>query len=114
MAAFAQFGSDLDVDTKRKLERGKRLYEIFKQEQYLPLPVAKQVLIFYGLINGFLDDVPVEKIRDFEAGLFATADLNREAIDALDAKKELLPEVESAIKVLFDDYKATLDYLIKE
>jgi len=112
LAAFAQFGSDLDVDTKRKLERGKRLYEIFKQEQYLPLSVEKQVIIFYALINSYLDDVPVEKIRDFEAGLFAAADLNKEASDLIVAKKELLPEVETALKVLIDDYKATLDYLI--
>jgi len=70
LAAFAQFGSDLDEDTKKKLERGKRLYEIFKQDQYQPLEVAKQVVIYYSLINGLMDNVPVEKVREFESGLY--------------------------------------------
>jgi len=66
LAAFAQFGSDLDSETKAKLERGKRLTEIFKQDQYKPVPVANQVLIFFALTNGLLDDVPVSKISLFE------------------------------------------------
>ncbi len=70
LAAFAQFGSDLDPETKKKLERGQRLYEIFKQDQYQPLSVAKQVLAYYSLINGLMDDVPVERIREFENGLY--------------------------------------------
>ena len=62
LAAFAQFGSDLDVDTRRKLERGKRLFEIFKQDQYNPITVDKQVIIFFALINGLLDNIPVDKV----------------------------------------------------
>jgi len=73
LAAFAQFGSDLDDDTKNKLERGKRLYEILKQDQYQPLSVAKQVLVYYTLVNGFMDEIPVERIRDFEIGLYKFA-----------------------------------------
>src|SRR5665811_628112 len=56
LAAFAQFGSDLDIETKKKLDRGQRLYEIFKQDQYQPLSVEKQVVIYYTLINGLMDN----------------------------------------------------------
>jgi len=113
LAAFAQFGSDLDADTKKKLDRGQRLYEIFKQGQYQPLPVAKQVVVYYALINGFMDNVPVEKVHEFEAGLYKYADLNDAALKAINEKKDLEPEVEEKIKKLIEDYKGTLDYLIK-
>jgi F-type H+-transporting ATPase subunit alpha len=113
LAAFAQFGSDLDVDTQKKLDRGQRLYEIFKQDQYQPLPVAKQVLTYYALINGFMDNVPVDKVREFEAGLYKYADLNDAVLKLITEKKELDSEIEEMIKKLIEDYKATLDYLIK-
>lgn len=113
LAAFAQFGSDLDADTKKKLERGQRLYEIFKQDQYQPLPVAKQVLIYYSLVNGFMDDVPVERVREFEAGLYKYADLNDAALKLIEQKKELDADIETKMKKIIDDYKATLDYLMK-
>ena len=113
LAAFAQFGSDLDADTRKKLERGKRLYEIFKQDQYQPLSAAKQVVAYYALINGFMDNVPVEKIKEFEAGLYKYADLNDAVLKAIETKKEIDAEVESSLKKLIDDYKATVDYLLK-
>ncbi len=113
LAAFAQFGSDLDAETKKKLDRGQRLYEIFKQDQYQPLPVAKQVVAYYSLINGFMDNVPVEKIREFEAGLYKYADLNDAVLKAINEKKELDETIEGQIKKLLEDYKATVDYLIK-
>ncbi|MCX6794551.1 MAG: F0F1 ATP synthase subunit alpha [Candidatus Falkowbacteria bacterium] len=113
LAAFAQFGSDLDADTRKKLERGKRLYEIFKQDQYQPLSVAKQVAVYYALINGFMDNVPVEKIKEFEAGLYKYADLNDAVLKAIETKKEIDAEVETSLKKLIEDYKATVDYLIK-
>jgi F-type H+-transporting ATPase subunit alpha len=69
LAAFAQFGSDLDDETKRKLERGRRLTEIFKQGQYAPLRVADQVVVFWSLTNGHFDNVPAEEISRFETGL---------------------------------------------
>ena len=112
LAAFAQFGSDLDDDTKQKLERGKRLYEIFKQDQYAPMSVSKQVLAYYSLINGLLDNVPVEKVREFEAGLMKYADLNGELIKLIEEKKDLDEEIETKIKQLVNDYKATVDYLL--
>jgi len=113
LAAFAQFGSDLDSETKAKLERGQRLYEIFKQDQYQPLSVEKQVLIYYTLIKGLMNDVPVERVREFENGLYKYADLNDATVQAIIAKKDLDPEVEEKIKKLVEDYKATLDYLSK-
>lgn len=113
LAAFAQFGSDLDPETKAKLERGQRLYEIFKQDQYQPLSVEKQVLIYYTLIKGLMNDVPVERVREFENGLYKYADLNDAALRAITDKKDLDPEVEEKIKKLVEDYKATLDYLSK-
>ena len=113
LAAFAQFGSDLDATTKQKLERGKRLYEIFKQDQYQPLSVAKQVLIYYTLINGLMDNVPVDRVREFEAGLYKQADLNNDVLKMIEDKKELDAEIEEKLKKLVADYQATLDYLIK-
>jgi F-type H+-transporting ATPase subunit alpha len=112
LAAFAQFGSDLDEDTNRKLERGKRLYEIFKQDQYQPLSIDKQVVIYYALINGYIDKVPVEKVRDFESGLYKYLEANNEVSKAILEKKELDVETEEKIKRLLGDYKETLDYLL--
>jgi len=108
LAAFAQFGSDLDEDTKNKLERGKRLYEILKQDQYQPLSVAKQVIIYYSLINSLLDDVAVDDVRKFEDGLYKYADLNNEVLKLITERKELDEEIETKIKKLVADYKATL------
>ena len=65
LAAFAQFGSDLDKATQAQLNRGQRLVEVLKQPQFQPLPVSKQILIIYAGTNGFLDDMPVEQVNDF-------------------------------------------------
>src|SRR5215468_5432861 len=70
LAAFAQFGSDLDQATQKQLNRGRRLTEILKQPQYQPLPVEKQVAIIYAATNGYLDNVAVERLRDYEEGLY--------------------------------------------
>lgn len=114
LAAFAQFGSDLDKETKAKLERGKRLQEIFKQGQYSPVPVANQVLIFFALINGLADDVPVEKISDFEHGLYKyAAAAGAKILKDITEKKDLSEKLESAMKNLINDYKGTLEYLVK-
>jgi len=115
LAAFAQFGSDLDEETIKKLERGKRLVEVFKQDQYEPLSVAKQVLIFFAAISGLLDSVPVEKIRQFEKDLYNYADTSGEEIlKEISEKQELDKNLEEKIKKLVNDCKDTLDYLLKE
>jgi F-type H+-transporting ATPase subunit alpha len=69
MAAFAQFGSELDKATQKQLARGVRMVELLKQGQYKPMPVADQVLSIYAGVNGFLDDVQVEKVQQFESDL---------------------------------------------
>ena len=71
IAAFAQFGSDLDKATLKQLERGKRLTELLKQDQYSPLRISQQIIIIYAAINGHLDTIPVEKVRAFEKELFS-------------------------------------------
>jgi F-type H+-transporting ATPase subunit alpha len=112
LAAFAQISSDLDADTKAKLERGKRLMEIFKQDQYSPVPVANQVLIFYAVTSGLMDNVPVEKINEFEAGLYRYAETNSEAIlKEIAEKKELSDDLEKKMIELVNDFKGTVDYI---
>lgn len=112
LAAFAQFGSDLDIDTKNKLERGKRLMEIFKQDLYQPVPVGKQVIIFYALINSLLDNVPVEKIINFEQGLYKYLDNNAsELADEIEKKAVLDGQLEEKIKETVNDYKSTVEYI---
>jgi F-type H+-transporting ATPase subunit alpha len=74
MAAFAQFASDLDASTRRQLERGQRLVELLKQGQYVPMPVERQILVIYAGTNGYLDNVPVEAVREYEQELLSFVD----------------------------------------
>ncbi len=104
MAAFAQFGSDLDKATQAQLNRGKRLVEILKQDQYVPLPFGKQILIIYAGTGGFLDDLEVEQIREFEAELY-------KYVESMDPK--LLESIMEK-KVLDDALKAQMDKILKE
>jgi F-type H+-transporting ATPase subunit alpha len=115
LAAFAQFGSDLDADTIAKLERGKRITEIFKQDQYATVPVANQVLIFFAATNGQLDNVPVEKTSQFEHDLYRYAENNGQKIlDEIKNKGEIDKNLEEKTNKLISDFKSTLDYLIKK
>ena len=111
LAAFSQFGSDLDEETSFKLERGKRLYEVFKQDQYQPLPVYKQILIYYALVNSYLDNVPVERVAEFEVNLYKYADINSDLAKIFETKTELDEETENIIKTTIENYKQTLEYL---
>jgi F-type H+-transporting ATPase subunit alpha len=104
MAAFAQFGSDLDKATQAQLARGSRLVEVLKQGQYRPLPVEKQITLIYAGVNGWLDDIPVEAISKFE----------KELNDFLDAK---YPDIGQAIrekKALDDQTQEKLDGSLEE
>ena len=67
LAAFAQFGSELDATTQAKIDRGKRIVELFKQPQYSPIAVEVQVGVIWAVQNGYVDDVPVERIKEFQA-----------------------------------------------
>ena len=77
LAAFAQFGSDLDKATQAQLNRGQRLVEVLKQKQFSPLPFSKQILIILAGTDGFLDDLPVDQVRDFEKELYKYVDVNQ-------------------------------------
>lgn len=112
LAAFAQFGSDLDEETTAKLERGKRIVKIFKQDQFEPISVEKQVLIFFSVSNGLLDNIPVEKINEFEKGLYAYADISgTDVLKEIKEKGELDDELNKKITDMVNDYKGTLDYI---
>lgn len=88
--AFAQFGSDLDAATKAQLERGARLVEVLKQDQYKPMPVELQVVSIYAMTNGFGDKLPVNQIRAFEAALHSHLNANhREMLESIRTKKEI-------------------------
>lgn len=105
LEAFTQFGSDLDAATQAKLNRGRRTVEILKQKLHAPLPVEKQVLILYALTHGFLDTVPVNRILEFEAGLFAFIDKEHaELFETIRTTKDLPEEklLDTAIKTYRD------------
>ena len=114
LAAFAQFGSDLDAETKAKLSRGERIVEIFKQGQYAPVDMEKQVSIFYAAINGLLDNVPVEKILEFEEGMYKYIENNSDVYKKIAEKGELSDEINKALEKAINDFKDTLDYIIKQ
>ncbi len=108
LEAFAQFGSDLDEKTRSQIERGRRTVEVLKQGQYEPMAVEHQVAIIYALINGFLDDVAVEQIRDFEDGFHKFLDEQAgDVIKLLTDKKELSEEVVVVLEKAIKDYKNT-------
>ena len=104
LAAFAQFGSELDADTTEKLAQGERSREILKQPQYQPMPVEKQVMIIYAATKKYLIDIPVEKILDFEKALF----------EYVDTKYPEVPEAIRTEKVISDETEAKLVKAIEE
>ncbi len=106
LAAFAQFGSDLDAATQAQLSRGERLVELLKQGQYEPIVVEEQVLTIYAGVNGFLDDVPVEKIGDFEKDLISFAKSNYpDVLKSIISEKKLSDELEEKIKKTIEEFK---------
>jgi F-type H+-transporting ATPase subunit alpha len=105
LAAFAQFGSDLDPATQRQLNRGKRLTEILKQPQYRPLSVQKQVAIIYAATNGYLDDVAVEKLRQYEDELFRFLDTRKASLmAAIDEKKTLDDDIKTQLNAALVEF----------
>ncbi len=106
MAAFAQFGSDLDAATQRQLARGARLVEILKQPQYKPLPVEKQVLIVYAANNGFVDQYPVTAVRRYEAELISFIEgKHAELLKEIREKKAIDAELDGRIKAALEEFK---------
>ncbi len=106
LAAFAQFGSDLDKASLQQLTRGSRMVEILKQGQYSPLPVEKQVLVIYAGTNGFLDDLAVEQCRPFEEGLYRFAENAHPGLLAeIAQKKSLDDELKSRMNTAMREFK---------
>ena len=111
MAAFAQFGSELDKATQAQLARGARMVEMLKQEQYKPMPVADQVLSIFAGVNGFVDDVPVNKVREFEEGLLAfIKERHPQLREDVVAKKKIDDEFGGKLKQAISDYKQTKQF----
>ena len=107
LASFAQFGSELDADTKEKLAQGERIKEVLKQPQYQPMPVQYQVIIIYAVTKRFLLDVPVEDITRFEKEFFDYLDTKHPEIPAAIAEKKVISDAteEKLVKAL-NDFKA--------
>jgi len=107
LAAFAQFGTaELDKATRAQLDRGQRIAEVLKQVQYVPVSIEKQVLILYAVINGYIDDIAVDKVAAFETDFHNFMEANHPEIGkAIAQKKEISPETEEALKVAIEEFK---------
>jgi F-type H+-transporting ATPase subunit alpha len=105
MAAFAQFGSDLDAVTQRMLSRGERLTELLKQPQFAPFPVEEQVVSIYAGTRGYLDKLAVSAIGRFEKQLLTRMRAtSKDILDAIRTQKALSPELEGKLKAVLDDF----------
>jgi len=108
LAAFAQFGSDLDAKTQALLERGKRIVELFKQNQYSPMPVEVQVVVLWASQNGFVDDVAVEKIKDFQAKLVDfIATRKADLLTKIRNEKAISDAIGAELKAAVTEFKQT-------
>ncbi|PLX85815.1 MAG: F0F1 ATP synthase subunit alpha, partial [Desulfuromonas sp.] len=106
MAAFAQFGSDLDEATQRQLQRGERLVEILKQGQYQPMPVATQVLAIYAANNGFVDEYPATAVQRYETEMLSFVETQHaDIIKDLTATNKIDDDLEARIKKALDEFK---------
>ena len=106
MAAFAQFGSDLDAATQAQLHRGERLVELLKQPQYKPLSVVQQIISIFAGVRGLVDDIPVADIQKFESGLLNFIDDKHQSlIEKIDAAKKLDDDSEAQLKAAIEEFK---------
>jgi len=112
LATFSQFGAtELDKATRAQLERGQRITEVLKQTQYVPMPLQKEVTILHAVINGYLDDVPVEKVRAFEEGFHRFMETSHSEIgQRIAAEKELSDETVEALKQAIAEFKEKVPY----
>jgi len=113
LAAFAQFGSDLDKSTREQLERGLRLTELLKQPQYQPVPLEEQVIAIYAMTKGFGRDVPVNKIQEYETNLIQfMRSSHPEVGQAIASQKRLTDEIEASLKAALGEYNQSAGYSI--
>ena len=107
LAAFAQFGSELDADTKEKLEQGERIKEVLKQPQYQPMPVEEQIMIIYAVTKKYLLDVPVKRIQEFEKGFFEFVNTKYADVpESIRETKQMSEEVEARLVKAIEEFKA--------
>jgi len=112
LAAFAQFGSDLDKATQQQLRRGERTVEIMKQPQYEPLSLVKEVVIIFAATNGYLDDIPTPKVKDFERDLFRFMETQyRELSDTISKDKKFDKDIEAKTRAMIEEFKKTNSYV---
>jgi F-type H+/Na+-transporting ATPase subunit alpha len=108
LAAFAQFGSDLDPKTQAMLERGKRIVELFKQNQFQPVPVEAQAAVLWTIQNNFMDDVPVEKVKDFQARLVDFLNTRRaDLLKKIRTEKAISDATAAELKAAVSEFKPT-------
>ena len=106
LAAFAQFASDLDKRTRDQIERGKRMTELLKQGQYAPMPIARQVMVLFAGVNGYVDDVPVESVRTFERELLGYLEGSHPEIEQAIAKERVVSEqTEKALRAAIEEFR---------
>ncbi|MCK4964577.1 MAG: F0F1 ATP synthase subunit alpha, partial [Dehalococcoidia bacterium] len=112
LVTFAQFGAaELDKATREQLERGQRITEVLKQPQYVPMPMEKETTILYAVINGYLDDVPVEKVMAFEEAFHRFMETSHPEIgQRIATEKELSDEIEEALKQAIAEFKERVPY----
>lgn len=106
MESFSQFGSDLDAATKKMLEKGRRLVELLKQGQYKPLGVAEQVVVLYAGMNGYLEKIGLNKVKDFERDLllFLHQGTNQKLLDKITSEKYISPDTQEMMKKILDKF----------
>jgi F-type H+-transporting ATPase subunit alpha len=116
LAAFAQFGTaDLDASTRAQIERGRVMVEVLKQPQYSPLKVSEQIAILWAGANGYIDDVPVENVREFEAQFLDTLRTSHtDLLNELQDKKDLTDEIVEGLTRAVKDFKATNSFAAAE
>lgn len=113
LAAVAQFGSELDRATRAQLERGQRITEVLKHPQYEPMPLAQQVTIIYAVTHGFLDDVPVDQSKAFEAAFHRyMAAQESELVETIARGNALTPELEKDLERAIKEFKALGTYSV--
>jgi len=108
LAAFAQFGSELDAKTQAQIDRGKRITEIFKQPQYNPIPIELQIAVIWAVQNGYMDDVPVNRVKEFQSKLTEFLSTRKaELLGKIAQEKAMSPALTTELRTTVDQFKET-------